>query len=56
MLASALLQHTLADGHSKEVKTALHCAASNGDRYLQTLQALLAARELLIDLVNSDGE
>nr|KAG5706733.1 hypothetical protein BaRGS_007236 [Batillaria attramentaria] len=48
-------EHIQADGRSKEVKAALHCAASNGAQYLATLQALLSARELMIDLVNSDG-
>ncbi|XP_076457649.1 uncharacterized protein LOC143291592 isoform X2 [Babylonia areolata] len=48
-------EHTRADGRTKEVKAALHCAASHGQSYLPTLQALLAAKELNIDLVNSDG-
>ncbi|XP_070202976.1 uncharacterized protein [Littorina saxatilis] len=48
-------EHTMADGRTKEIKAALHCAASHGEEYLATLQALLAARELNIDQVNSDG-
>ncbi|KAL8592820.1 hypothetical protein ACOMHN_045974 [Nucella lapillus] len=48
-------EHIRADGSTKEVQYALHCAASHGQRYLATLQALLAARDLLVDPLNSDG-
>lgn len=48
-------EHIQFDGWSKEIKAALHCAVSNGDEYLSTLQALLTAPNLKMDILNSDG-
>lgn len=48
-------EHIQFDGLSKEIKAALHCAVSNGAEYLPTLQALLTAPNLKMDILNSDG-
>lgn len=48
-------EHIQSDGVCKEIKAALHCAVSNGAEYLFTLRALLAAPNLKMDILNSDG-
>ncbi|XP_060078245.1 uncharacterized protein LOC132557742 [Ylistrum balloti] len=43
------------DGKSREVKTPLHVASSNGHSYLSTLQELLRSPAINLNIVNSEG-
>ncbi|XP_071095913.1 uncharacterized protein [Haliotis cracherodii] len=49
-----LAERTSTNGQ-KEVKAAIHSASSNGKDHLATLQSLLKAQELNLNMFNSDG-
>ncbi|XP_033757941.1 uncharacterized protein LOC117340283 [Pecten maximus] len=43
------------DGKTREVKTPLHVASSNGHTYLSTLQELIRSPAINLNIVNSEG-
>ena len=44
------------DGQTREVKAAIHVAASQGHEYIDTLRQLLLAKDISINIVNNYGE
>ncbi|XP_050416434.1 NF-kappa-B inhibitor zeta isoform X2 [Patella vulgata] len=53
---NTLAERMVHGGTVREVRAAIHVAASNGKEYLETLNALLKSRELNLNIANSDGQ
>ncbi|KAK6173646.1 hypothetical protein SNE40_017060 [Patella caerulea] len=53
---NTLAERMVQGGSVREVRAAIHVAASNGKEYLQTLNALLKSREINLNIANSDGQ
>ncbi|KAK6173647.1 hypothetical protein SNE40_017061 [Patella caerulea] len=53
---NTLAERMVQGGSVREVRAAIHVAASNGKEYLQTLNALLKSQEINLNIANSDGQ
>ncbi|XP_055958796.1 NF-kappa-B inhibitor zeta [Patella vulgata] len=53
---NTLAERMVQGGTVREVRAAVHVAASNGKEYLETLNALLKSKELNLNIANSDGQ
>ncbi|KAL4228870.1 B-cell lymphoma 3 protein [Mactra antiquata] len=53
---NSLAQNLSSDGSTTEVKSAIHVAASHGSEYHRTLQELLKAKDISINIVNNYGQ